>query len=164
MNATYLDEEGKAKPFIMGCYGVGVTRTLAAVVEQHSDNDGIIWPYTVAPAHICIIVLDESDEGKNFVEQLTEHATFFGFDVVVDDRKERAGVKFADSDLIGWPLQIIVGKRGVANGEVEIKNRASGKRQNVDLSDAISSLEKLATDIRNTEITPAEDVFSRVGW
>ena len=83
---------------------------------------------------------------------------------MVDDRKERAGVKFADSDLIGWPLQIIVGKRGVANGEVEIKNRASGKRQNVDLSDAISSLEKLATDIRNTEITPAEDVFSRVGW
>ena len=164
MNATYLDEEGKAKPFIMGCYGVGVTRTLAAVVEQHSDDDGIIWPYTVAPAHICIIVLDESDEGKNFVEQLIEHATFFGFDVVVDDRKERAGVKFADSDLIGWPLQIIVGKRGVANGEVEIKNRASGKRQNVDLSDAISSLEKLATDVRNTEITPAEDVFSRVGW
>ncbi|WP_165170865.1 proline--tRNA ligase [Adlercreutzia sp. ZJ242] len=135
MGATFADEDGNEQPFIMGCYGVGVSRTLAAVVEQHNDEHGIIWPMSVAPAHICVVPLTVGDEEvQPAAEKLARDLAEVGFEVVIDDRNERAGVKFADADLIGWPLQVIVGKRGLAEGMVEVKLRRTGQKKNVPLA------------------------------
>lgn len=140
MGATFADEDGNERPFVMGCYGVGVSRTLAAVVEQHNDEHGIIWPMSVAPAHICVVPLTVGDEEvQPAAEKLARDLAEVGFEVVIDDRNERAGVKFADADLIGWPLQVIVGKRGLAEGMIEVKLRRTGEKRNVPL-DAIAEL------------------------
>lgn len=144
MGATFADEDGNEQPFIMGCYGVGVSRTLAAVVEQHNDEHGIMWPMSVAPAHICVIPLTVGDEEvQPTAERLASEFAKLGFDVVIDDRNERAGVKFADADLIGWPLQVVVGKRGLAAGEVEVKLRRTGEKESVPL-DAIAEMMSFA--------------------
>lgn len=141
MNATFMDEDGVEKPFIMGCYGVGVSRTVAAIVEQHNDERGIAWPASVAPAHICVIPLTVNDEEVHpAAENLASDLVKLGFEVAIDDRKERAGVKFADADLIGWPLQVIVGKRGLAEGKVEIKRRSTGERRDVALDTLAEAL------------------------
>ena len=134
MGATFMDEDGSDKPFIMGCYGVGVSRTLAAVVEQHNDDFGIKWPFNVAPAHVCVVPLTVGDElVQPAAEKLAADLAKLGLEVVIDDRNERAGVKFADADLIGWPLQIVVGKRGLAEGKVEVKLRRTGEKKDVEL-------------------------------
>ncbi len=135
MGATFLNKDGKEQPFIMGCYGVGVSRTLAAIVEQHNDENGIKWPMAVAPAHVCVIPLTvDDDEVYPVALELAENVVKFGFEVVIDDRKERPGVKFADADLIGWPLQIIVGKRGLEQGTVEIRRRRTGERSDFSIA------------------------------
>ena len=140
MGATYLDKDGREQPFIMGCYGVGVSRTLAAIVEQHNDEHGIKWPLAVAPAHVCVIPLQVGDDlVQPKAEEIAQACQKLGFEVAIDDRDERAGVKFADADLIGWPLQIIVGKRGLAEGKVEIKRRLTGERSDF-LIDALPEL------------------------
>ncbi len=132
LGATFMDEDGKEKPFIMGCYGVGVSRTLAAIVEQHNDEHGIIWPASVAPAEVCVVVLAKAgSEDARTAERLAEELAEAGIEVVLDDRDERAGVKFADADLIGWPVQVVVGSRGLAKGTVEIKKRATGEKTEV---------------------------------
>ena len=146
MGATFMDEDGKEKPLIMGCYGVGVSRTLAAVVEQHNDENGIIWPVSVAPYEVAIVPLDVNDElvwpaAQTVADELA-HA---GIEVVIDDRKERAGVKFADNDLMGFPYQIVFGKRAVKNGNCELKDRATGERTEVALSEVA---EKVAGLVR----------------
>lgn len=134
MGATYLDKNGKEQPFIMGCYGVGVTRTLAAIVEQHNDEAGIKWPLAVAPAHVCVIPLTVGDdEIEPKALEIANWIAKLGFEVVIDDRNERPGVKFSDADLIGWPLQIIVGKRGLAENKVEVKRRKTGERRDLSL-------------------------------
>lgn len=133
MNATFLDKDGKERNFIMGCYGVGISRTLAAIVEQHNDDAGIKWPASVAPAHVCILPLSKDEEVVKASNSLAEKISKLGFEVVIDDRDERPGVKFADADLIGWTLQLIVGKRGLAEGNVEIKRRKTGERNDVSL-------------------------------
>lgn len=144
MGATFMAEDGTEKPFIMGCYGVGVSRTLAAVVEQHNDENGIIWPKSVAPAHVCVIPLTVGDDVvEPAAEALAAELAEAGFEVVIDDRNERAGVKFADADLIGWPLQVVVGKRGLANGEVEVKPRATGEKNNIALEGAAATIADL---------------------
>ena len=135
MGATFMAEDGSEQPFIMGCYGVGITRSLAAVVEQCHDEHGIQWPLSVAPAHICLIPLTVGDdEVEPMAERLARECAELGFEVVIDDRSERAGVKFADADLIGWPVQVVVGKRGLAEGKVEVKLRRTGEKRDVDLS------------------------------
>lgn len=135
MNATCLDKDGKEQHFVMGCYGVGISRTLAAVVEQHSDENGIIWPVTLAPAQVIVIPLGDKDEHVNHVaESIVKGLHESDVDVAIDDRKERPGVKFADADLMGWPVQIIVGKRGLDNGTIELKIRSTGERGDVALS------------------------------
>ncbi len=140
MGAKYLDKDGREQPFIMGCYGVGVSRTLAAIVEQHNDEHGIKWPLAVAPAHVCVIPLQVGDDlVQPKAEEIAQACQKLGFEVAIDDRDERAGVKFADADLIGWPLQIIVGKRGLAEGKVEIKRRLTGERSDF-LIDALPEL------------------------
>ena len=142
MNAKYLDENGKQQPFLMGCYGVGVTRTLAAIVEQHNDENGIIWPATVCPAHVSIVAIGDDDEVIDAANDIAQGCRDANFDVVLDDRKERPGVKFADSDLIGYPICVVVGKRGLESGEVEVKIRATGERENVPVSNAAEFIEK----------------------
>ena len=135
MGATFADEDGVERPFVMGCYGVGVSRTLAAVVEQHNDEHGIMWPLSVAPAHVCVIPLAVGDdEVQPAAERVARELAGLGLEVVIDDRDERAGVKFADADLIGWPLQVVIGKRGLAEGNVEVKLRRTGERKSVPLA------------------------------
>ena len=134
MGATFTTEDGEEQPFLMGCYGVGVSRTMAAIVEQHHDDQGIIWPFSVAPAHICVIPLTVGDNlVQPAAEQLAADIASLGLEVAIDDRDERAGVKFADADLIGWPLQIVVGKRGLAEEKVEAKLRRTGEKRDIPL-------------------------------
>lgn len=123
MGAVYKDENMQSHPIVMGCYGIGVTRTLAAVVEQHHDDNGIIWPMSVAPYHVIITVMKPDDEIQaKAAEDLYEDLCSAGAEVLLDDRKERPGVKFKDADLLGIPIRITVG-RGAADGVVEYKMR-----------------------------------------
>ena len=147
MGATYLDANGKEQHFIMGCYGVGVTRTLAAVVEQHNDEGGIIWPVSVAPAQVLVVPLGKGgDEVSEAAARIAAGFAEAGVEVAIDDRKERPGVKFADADLVGWPVQVIVGKRGLDAGNLEVKIRATGERTDVPVDaiyDYVKSLDLL---------------------
>ena len=140
MGATFMDEDGKEKPFIMGCYGVGVTRSMAAIVEQYHDENGIAWPVSVAPAHVCVVPLGADDVVAPAAEKIAEELAAAGFEVALDDRSERAGVKFADADLIGWPFQVVVGKRGLAEGKVEFKVRATGEKADVALDGVVDAM------------------------
>ncbi len=135
MGATFTDEDGREKPFLMGCYGVGVSRTLAAIIEQHNDEQGIIWPVSVAPYEVSVISLDKKGEALDATAAIADELEASGVDVIFDDRAERPGVKFADNDLMGFPYQVIVGKRGLANGTVELKCRATGEREDVALAE-----------------------------
>ena len=137
MGATFMDEDGKEKPLIMGCYGVGVSRTLAAIVEQHNDENGIIWPVSVAPYEVSVIPLDPKKEYcAKATDRLVQELLDAGLDVVVDDRDERPGFKFADNDLMGFPYQIVIGKRGLKNGTFELKDRATGEREDISIDEA----------------------------
>ncbi|WP_102372111.1 proline--tRNA ligase [Enorma phocaeensis] len=140
MGATFTDEDGKEKPFLMGCYGVGVSRTMAAVIEQHNDENGIIWPVSVAPYEVSVITLDKKGDAFDEAGRIAEALAAAGIDVVFDDRAERPGVKFADNDLMGFPYQVIVGKRGLANGTVEVKERATGERCDVPVEEVVCYL------------------------
>ncbi|MGI6045357.1 MAG: proline--tRNA ligase [Eggerthellaceae bacterium] len=143
MGATFMDEDGSEKPYVMGCYGIGVTRSMSAIIEQHNDENGISWPLCACPAHICVIPLSVGDDlVEPAAEKLAEELADLGLEVVIDDRKERPGVKFADNDLIGWPLQIIVGKRGLANGNVEVKLRRTGERADVPINEVVDRIKQ----------------------
>lgn len=149
MGATFADENGQEKPFQMGCYGIGVSRTLAAVVEQHHDDQGIVWPVCVAPYEVEIVPLETSDDLVwPAAERVAQGLVEAGVEVVVDDRKERAGVKFADADLMGFPYQVVCGKRAVKNGNVEVKDRATGERSEVALDEVVAYLAEKVTSQR----------------
>jgi prolyl-tRNA synthetase len=128
LNALFLDESGKQQPAIMGCYGIGVTRTLQAVIEQSHDDNGIIWPLSVAPYRVCITPLNVAPDSlvMQQAEKLYADLNARGVDVILDDRNERPGVKFKDSELVGFPLRIGIGEKSLAKGEVELKPRAGG--------------------------------------
>ncbi|HRR33952.1 MAG TPA: proline--tRNA ligase [Kiritimatiellia bacterium] len=124
--ATYLTDKGQSELMVMGCYGIGVTRTLQAVIEQSHDADGIIWPISVAPYAVSLLLLDPKDPAVcAVVDGLEQALAARGLDVLVDDREERPGVKFKDADLIGCPIRVVVGAKGLAKGGVEIKLRTS---------------------------------------
>ena len=126
MGATFIDEDGKAKPFIMGCYGIGVTRTVASIIEQHNDENGIIWPLEVAPYHVSVIPANvKNEEQATKAEEIYNELRKMGVEALLDDRKERAGVKFKDSELMGIPMRITVGKM-IGEGQVEFKLRNGG--------------------------------------
>ena len=145
----------------MGCYGVGVSRSVAAIVEQHNDENGISWPVSVAPAHVCIIPLNVGDEEvQPAAERLGVDISRAGFEVVIDDRNERAGVKFADADLIGWPLQIIVGKRGLAEGNVELKNRRTGEKRDISIAAVSEALAFAKRSVGNSDGSAFRSLFS----
>ena len=141
LNATFTDENGEDKPLVMGCYGIGVSRLLAAVVEQYNDEKGIKWPVSVAPYEVSVLCLSDKDpEIWDAAGAVADACVAAGLETVVDDRAERPGVKFADADLIGFPWQVIVGKKGVANGVAEVKERATGERFEVALDEVGSWL------------------------
>lgn len=136
MNATYLDENGVAQPFIMGCYGIGITRSVSAVVEQFHDDRGIIWPLSVAPFHAIVTVANYKDEVQSALgEEIYRRLQKAGVEVLLDDRKERAGVKFNDRDLIGIPYRITVGKK-CAEGLVEFSTRREMQNEDITVSEA----------------------------
>ncbi|MDD7718897.1 MAG: proline--tRNA ligase [Eubacteriaceae bacterium] len=138
MGATYKDENQKDQPIVMGCYGIGVTRTLAAVVEQHHDENGIIWPMSVAPYHVIITLVKPDDEEQAKVaEQIYAELLKAGVEVLLDDRKERPGVKFKDADLLGIPVRITVGKLA-GEGKVEYKLRREAEKQEITVEEAIA--------------------------
>lgn len=147
MGAMYKDENMQDQPIVMGCYGIGVTRTLAAVVEQHHDDNGIIWPMSVAPYHVIITVMKPDDEvQKTVAEDIYGQLSGAGVEVLLDDRKERPGVKFKDADLLGIPIRITVG-RGAADGIVEYKMRRDADKIELSVADSI----KQAVDTVNRE-------------
>jgi prolyl-tRNA synthetase len=127
LNSTFLDTDGSRKPCVMGCYGIGVTRTLQAVIEQGNDKDGVIWPLSVAPYQVCITPLAVAPESEpmKLAERLYAELTAKGVEVILDDRDERPGVKFKDADLVGFPIRIAIGEKTLAKGEVEIKPRSA---------------------------------------
>lgn len=147
MGATYKDENQKDQLIVMGCYGIGVTRTLAAVVEQHHDENGIIWPMAVAPYHVIITVMKPDDSAQaEASERIYKELGDAGVEVLLDDRKERPGVKFKDADLLGIPVRITVG-RGAADGLVEYKLRRDAEKEEISIDDGIAR----AIDIVNKE-------------
>jgi prolyl-tRNA synthetase len=144
LNATFLDEAGGRKPAVMGCYGIGITRTLQAVIEQGNDKDGIIWPLSVAPYTVCITplgVAPDSDVMK-LAEKIYAELIARGVDVILDDRDERPGVKFKDSELVGFPIRFGIGEKSLAKGEVELKPRG-GALQAIKADDAVEAVMKL---------------------
>ena len=144
LGATFLDEAGARKPAVMGCYGIGVTRTLQAVIEQSNDKDGIIWPVSVAPYTVCITPLGVAPDAPamQLAEKIYAELTARGVDVILDDRDERPGVKFKDSELVGFPVRIGIGEKSLARGEVELKPRG-GALQSVKADDAVGAVMKL---------------------
>lgn len=142
IGATFTDEDGKAKPFVMGCYGLGISRAVAAIVEIHHDDRGIAWPRSVAPYDVSVVVLSDDEKATTAAASLVEQLEAQGLGCLVDDRKgTSAGVKFADADLIGCPLQIVVGKSYLASGKLEAKVRATGEKSEIDAtSEAVVAL------------------------
>ncbi|MCI6099123.1 MAG: proline--tRNA ligase [Selenomonas sp.] len=128
MGATFLDEQGKEQPLYMGCYGIGVGRTMAAAIEQNNDKDGIVWPRAIAPYEVVVAVVNaKKDDQLAYGEEIYKECQDAGIDTLLDDRKERAGVKFKDCDLIGYPLRVTVGPKAVEGDTIEIKVRKTGE-------------------------------------
>jgi prolyl-tRNA synthetase len=142
MGATYTNEQGEEIPLVMGCYGVGVSRLAQAAVEQSYDKDGIIWPVAIAPYHAIVIMPNISDaEQVQAAEKLYQELNQAGIETLLDDRDERAGVKFKDADLIGIPYRIVAG-RSLKDGKVEVVERATKKSQEIVLNEVVSSLKQ----------------------
>jgi len=140
MNAVYLDQNGKAQPFVMGCYGIGVSRTAAAAVERYHDDNGIMWPVPIAPYHVTIVPLNNKDELQMSVaKDMYIKLLNAGIEVVLDDRDDRPGVKFKDADLIGFPYRITVGKT-IVDGNVELKTRATGEIDTIKPDEAVEKV------------------------
>lgn len=147
MNAAVINEQGQLETMLMGCYGLGITRVVAAAIEQHHDAQGIIWPQNIAPFQVVIIPLNghRSQVVKNQADTLYERCKESGIDVLLDDRNERAGVLFADQDLIGIPHRLVVSERNMEQNCVEYKNRATGEVQQLALDKAVDFIAKLIT-------------------
>ncbi|MGW5888388.1 proline--tRNA ligase [Priestia megaterium] len=143
MGATYLDENGRSQPMIMGCYGIGVSRTVAAIAEQFNDENGLLWPEAVTPYQVHVIPVNvKNDEQRELGEKLYNELLDNRFEVLLDDRQERVGVKFADSDLIGLPVRVTVGKRA-SEGIVEVKVRKTGESLEVSVDNLVSTVKEL---------------------
>ena len=143
MNANFIDEDGKQKPFLIGCYGIGVTRTMASVIEQHNDENGIVWPLSVAPYHVSVIPVNVKDEEQiKVAEELYNSLKELGVEVLMDDRNERAGVKFKDSEIMGIPMRVTVGKK-ISEGAVEFKLRAGGDNEVIKIEDVCNRVKAL---------------------
>ncbi|MCX6899775.1 MAG: proline--tRNA ligase [Verrucomicrobia bacterium] len=141
LGANYLDEKGQSHPCVMGCYGIGVTRTLAAVIECFNDKDGIVWPMAVAPFHVCISLLDPAKEASaKIAQEIHDALEREGVEVILDDRDERPGFKFKDADLIGFPIRVTIGEKSLAKGGVEVKQRATGEMKLLPPAEAVKEI------------------------
>ena len=138
LEAAYLDEKGQSRPIIMGCYGIGVSRTMAAAIEQNFDANGIKWPMALAPFQVHLIAVNP--EQLPVAKELSEKLTAQNIEILLDDRDERPGVKFKDADLIGIPIRITVGPKGLAQGEVEVKIRANGSEERWELAQVVAKV------------------------
>ena len=144
LSATFLNEKGKAKPIIMGCYGIGVNRIVAALIEQNHDKNGIIWPHAISPYQVTILAIDASYQPAiEYAALLYDQLRKENIDVLLDDRDERAGVKFKDADLIGIPLQIIIGGKSLQQGLVEIKFRRTGEVVKVKKEEVLDKIREI---------------------
>lgn len=148
LGATYLDNNGKSHPMVMGCYGIGVTRTVAASIEQNHDDDGIIWPVAIAPYEVVIVPANNKSEevmgaARSLYESMEEKAD----EVVLDDRNERAGIKFKDADLIGYPVRVTIGKKWQQSGNVEIRLRRTGETIEVPLEECKAKVMELLENL-----------------
>jgi len=144
MQANFPDSSGQLKPLIMGCYGIGVSRLISAIIEQNNDADGIIWPKEVAPFQIIILPLDTTNQQlMQIAEGFYQELTAGGFDVLFDNRDERAGVKFKDADLIGIPLSIVIGKKGIEEKKIELRLRKDKSTQFIPENEVLKYIMKL---------------------
>jgi len=142
LEATFQDEDGTQKPYVMGSYGIGITRIMAATVEQHHDDAGIVWPRHLAPYEVIVIMANaDAPEVAREAERIRRELEERGIEAVLDDREERAGVKFADADLVGYPVQVVVGSRGLGAGTVDLKVRATGERSQAPVPEAAAAAE-----------------------
>lgn len=149
MGANFIDEDGKSKPLIMGCYGIGITRVMSAIVEQNNDENGIIWPMSIAPYKVIVIpAVAKNEEQMNIANDIYNNLISNGIDAILDDRNERTGVKFKDADLIGIPLRITVG-RAISEGNVEFKKRTENEPELVSIEEI---LERVKKEINNSTI------------
>ncbi|MEB1810124.1 MAG: proline--tRNA ligase [Bacillaceae bacterium] len=147
LGASFLDDQGKSQPMIMGCYGIGVSRTVAAIVEQSNDENGLVWPATVAPFDIHLIAINVKDEAQlNLADKLYDELRNSRYDVLYDERPERAGVKFKDADLIGLPIRIGVGKKA-SEGIVEVKLRKTGEMFEVSVEELNEKLNEIVSKL-----------------
>jgi prolyl-tRNA synthetase len=147
LKATFVDEDGTERVYQMGCYGIGISRIMAAAAEQYHDEDGLRWPKAIAPYEVAVIVANRDDdravaEGQRVYRELADR----DIEVVIDDRDGSAGVKFADADLIGYPVQVVVGKRGIEAGTVDLKTRATRERSRAPLPEAVQAAVDLLAD------------------
>ena len=144
LGATFQDEDGSQRPYVMGSYGIGITRIMAAVVEQNHDDVGMIWPKLLAPYEVAVIMANaDAPSVTEAAERIYWELGERGIESVLDDREERAGVKFADADLVGYPLQVVVGSRGLEGGTVDLKVRATGERSQAPLAEASQAVADL---------------------
>lgn len=155
LKATFLDQQGKAKPLMMGCYGIGVSRTMAAAVEQNHDQNGIIWPVNIAPFEVVVIPVNAKDDQQfklatDIYHQLIDN----GIETIMDDRLERAGVKFKDADLIGYPLRVVIGKKTIAEQLVEVHNRRTSTTENIAMDDVVSVVSKVSNVAATLQVCP----------
>lgn len=156
LGANVLDEHGKASPMVMGCYGIGVSRTLQAAIEQSHDENGIIWPVNIAPFQILVTVLNSTDEEcMSVATRIQSELEEQGIDVLLDDRDERPGFKFKDADLLGLPLRITIGARGLAKGEVELKARTADSFTAVPIESAVSAARDQIAEMKEALSCPA---------
>jgi len=150
MGCTFLDENGKAQPMFMGCYGIGITRIAASAIEQNHDEGGIVWPMSIAPYEVTVLPLQMKDEGVIAAgNTLYEELLALGVDVLLDDRDERPGGKFKDADLIGVPLRIAIGKRSLGDGKFELKWRRDGQASDLPVEGAAAAIAKMIADEKN---------------
>lgn len=149
MNATFLDEEGASHSVVMGCYGIGVTRLIAAIIEQHHDDNGIRWPVQVAPYEVIVTPIGKDEAPLAKATEIYEALMAKGVEVLLDDRAERPGVKFKDADLLGIPVRITVGSRGLEKGAVELKARGGDDSEDVPLDDVIERTRVLLGTLRS---------------
>ena len=148
MNATVLDEQGRSQPMVMGCYGIGITRIVAAAIEQNHDENGIIWPAAMAPFDVAIVPLglDKSEVVREATEQLYSACETAGLSVFMDDRAERPGVKFAEMELLGMPLRVTVGERSLAEGKLELTVRRTGETEMIAPDQILDRIQQLIPD------------------
>lgn len=148
MGATFLDENGKEQPLVMGCYGIGVGRTMAAAIEQNNDDQGIVWPRAIAPFEVVVVAVNaKKEEQLTYAEGIYDECRKAGLDVLLDDRKERAGVKFKDCDLIGYPVRVTIGPKAVDEDIIEVKVRKTGEVYNFTRADYLEKVQKLLKDL-----------------